>query len=127
MKSGYDLSRLIKFTLREDWRDALEDAMAEHVGLAQEEFGVEFEEIGDILGDHYEGLLFGCALEDLMTRRFEPDGINLVDDYLKRRGWNESAPPKPICARCVIPCAAFTRSAMSSRGILPCPRSGAGR
>ena len=94
MKSGYDLSRLIKFTLREDWRDALEDAMAEHVGLAQEEFGVEFEEIGDILGDHYEGLLFGCALEDLMTRRFEPDGINLVDDYLKRRGWNESAPAK---------------------------------
>ena len=50
MKSGYDLSRLIKFTLREDWRDALEDAMAEHVGLAQEEFGVEFEEIGDAAG-----------------------------------------------------------------------------
>jgi hypothetical protein len=94
MKSGYDLSRLIKFTLREDWRDALEDAMADHVGLAQEEFCVEFEEIGDILGDHYEGLLFGCALEDLMTRRFEPDGINLVDDYLKRQGWNETAPAK---------------------------------
>jgi hypothetical protein len=94
MKSGYDLSRLIKFTLREDWRDALEDAMADHLGLAEEEFGVEFEEIGDILGDHYEGLLFGCALEDLMTRRFEPDGINLVDDYLKRRGWNETAPAK---------------------------------
>ena len=51
MKSGYDLSRLIKFTLREDWRDALEDAMAEHVGLAQEEFGVEFEEIGALLGN----------------------------------------------------------------------------
>jgi hypothetical protein len=80
--------------LREDWRDALEDALADHFGLAQEEFGVEFEEIGDILGDHYEGLLFGCALEDLMTQRFEPDGINLVDDYLKRRGWNETAPAK---------------------------------
>jgi hypothetical protein len=73
---------------------ALEDAMADHFGLAQKEFGIEFEEIGDILGDHYEGLLFGCALEDLMTRRFEPDGINLVDDYLKRRGWNETAPAK---------------------------------
>jgi hypothetical protein len=94
MKSGYDLSRLIKFTLREDWREALEDAMADHFGLAQEEFGIEFEEIGDILGDHYEGHLFGCALEDLMTRRFEPDGINLVDDYLKRRGWNETVPAK---------------------------------
>jgi len=56
MKSGYDLSRLIKFTLREDWRDALEDAMAEHVGLAQEEFGVEFEEIGDMVADVLEAL-----------------------------------------------------------------------
>lgn len=91
MKSGHDLSRLIKFTFREDWRDALESVMADHLGLAQEEFDIEFEEIGDILGDHYEGLLFGCALEDLMSRRFEPDGINLVDDYLKRRGWNETA------------------------------------
>ncbi|MEO8723511.1 MAG: hypothetical protein ABI395_08330 [Sphingobium sp.] len=59
-----------------------------------EEFGLESDDISDLLGNHYAGILFGCALEDLMTRRFEPDGLNLVDDYLKRRGWNESVPTK---------------------------------
>lgn len=94
MKAGYDLSRLIKFATREDWRDALEEALGDHFGAAMEEFGLESEEIGEVLGDHYAGVLFGCALEDLMTRRFESDAANLVDDYLKRRGWNETAPAK---------------------------------
>jgi hypothetical protein len=38
--------------------------------------------------------LWGCAFEDLATRVFEPDGRNLVDEYLKRRGWNETGPNK---------------------------------
>ena len=38
--------------------------------------------------------LWGCAFEDLLTQELEPDGGNLVDDYLKRRGWNEKAPNK---------------------------------
>src|SRR3546814_10759833 len=40
------------------------------------------------------GTLRGCAFEDLLTQEFEPDGLNIVDDYLKRRGWNEKAPHK---------------------------------
>lgn len=94
MKVGHDLSRIIKFATRDDWAEALHDALSDHVGAAMEEFNLEFGEIGDIISDHYTGVLFGCALEDLMTRRFEPDGENLVDDYLKRRGWNEKAPTK---------------------------------
>lgn len=94
MKVGHDLSRIIKFATRDDWSDALQDALGDHVGMAMQEFDLEFEEIGEIVSDHYAGVLFGCALEDLMTRRFEPDGQNLVDDYLKRRGWNEAAPTK---------------------------------
>ena len=35
--------------------------------------------------------LWGCAFEDFLTRRFEPDGRNPVETYLKRRGWKESA------------------------------------
>ena len=38
--------------------------------------------------------LWGCAFEDLVTRVFEPDGRNIVDEYLKRRGWNEAGPNK---------------------------------
>lgn len=94
MKVGHDLSRIIKFATRDDWSDALQDALGDHVGEAMQEFDLEFEEIGALVSEHYAGVLFGCALEDLMTRRFEPDGQNLVDDYLKRRGWNESAPTK---------------------------------
>jgi hypothetical protein len=94
MKVGHDLSRFIKFATREDWSDALQEALGDHVGEAMQEFDLEFEEIGAIVSDHYAGVLFGCALEDLMTRRLEPDGQNLVDDYLKRRGWNEAAPTK---------------------------------
>jgi len=94
MNVGHDLSRIIKFATRDDWAEALHDALSDHVGAAMEEFNLEFGEIGDIISDHYTGVLFGCALEDLMTRRFEPDGENLVDDYLKRRGWNEKAPTK---------------------------------
>ena len=94
MKAGHDLSRVIKFATRDDWGGALHDALADHVGVAMEEFDLEYDEIGNLAGDHYAGVLFGCALEDLITRRFEPDGENLVDDYLKRRGWNESAPTK---------------------------------
>jgi len=36
--------------------------------------------------------LWGCAFEDFLTRTLEPDGRNIVDDYLKRRGWKETAP-----------------------------------
>jgi len=32
----------------------------------------------------------GCAFEDFLTRDCGPDDRNIVDDYLKRRGWKES-------------------------------------
>src|SRR3546814_14288501 len=47
-----------------------------------------------MVGPHWEGTLWGCAFEDLLTQEFEPDGLNIADDYLKRRGWNEKAPHK---------------------------------
>ncbi|WP_246047695.1 hypothetical protein [Hankyongella ginsenosidimutans] len=42
----------------------------------------------------WAGTLWGCAFEDLLTHSFEPDGTNLVEVYLKRRGWNEKAQNK---------------------------------
>jgi hypothetical protein len=38
-------------------------------------------------------VLWGCAFEDLLTRTIQPDR-NIVDDYIRRRGWNESGPTK---------------------------------
>jgi hypothetical protein len=59
-----------------------------------EAFDLDSEEIGTILGEHWAMTLFACAFEDLLTREFEPDGGNVVEAYLKRRGWNEAAPAK---------------------------------
>ena len=50
--------------------------------------------------------LIGCAFEDFLTCEFEPDGQNIVDDYLKRRGWKE-----PVAAKHYLE--ALRRSVMS--------------
>lgn len=94
MTPDHDLIGLIKFLGRDEWKRCLEEVMVGHFGPTMEEFDLEYEEIGDILGDHWAMTLWGCAFEDFLTRVFEPDGRNLVDDYLKRRGRNETAAVK---------------------------------
>lgn len=94
MKRGHDLSGLMKFATSPAWAEHLRDALDDHLGPAMEEFGFEADELADIVGDHWAGVLWGCAFEDLLTRDVEPDGRNLVEDYLKRRGWNEAGPSK---------------------------------
>ena len=70
-----------------DCRDAI-------IQPLQVQFDFEFDELADLVGDHWAGVLWGCAFEDMMTRDVEPDGRNLVEDYLKRRGWNEAGSNK---------------------------------
>lgn len=91
MRPAHDLSNLIKWLSREEWRPLLEEVMGEHFGPAMEAFDVEFEEIDEALGGHWAMTLWGCAFEDFLTRHFEPDGRNPVDAYVQRRGWKESA------------------------------------
>ena len=93
MKRGHDLSGVMKFATSPAWADHLRDALGDHLGLAMEEFDFEADELADIVGDHWAGVLWGCAFEDLLTRTIQPDR-NIVDDYIRRRGWNESGPTK---------------------------------
>ena len=44
-------------------------------------------------GDHWAATLWGCAFEDFLTLDLDGSG-NIVEDYLKRRGWNEKTPDK---------------------------------
>ncbi len=90
MRPAHDLSNLIKWVSREDWRPLLEEVMDEHFGPAMEAFDLEFEEIDEVLGGNWGMALWGCAFEDFLTRRFEPDGRNPVEAYLQRRSWKES-------------------------------------
>lgn len=93
-KSVHDLSGLMKYADRAPWGEALDDILSAHLGPACEASGLDPDAIFEKIDDHWQAILWGCAFEDLLTRRFEPDGRNLVDDYLKRRGWNEKAPNK---------------------------------
>lgn len=54
---------------------------------ALEEFDFDHDDFG-LLGDQWAGIMWGCGFEDFLGHRYD-DG-NIVDLYLKRRGWKES-------------------------------------
>src|SRR3546814_12163755 len=68
MKRGHDLSGVMKFATSPAWGEHLGEALGDHLGLAMEEFDFEADELADIVGDHWAGVLWGCAFEDLLTR-----------------------------------------------------------
>lgn len=90
MAERNDISGLLAFIGREgDWRERLQDVVAEHLMPALEEFEVDQEGLADLLGEQWSGVLWGCGFEDFLGQRYE-DG-NIVDLYLKRRRWKETA------------------------------------
>jgi hypothetical protein len=92
MSAKHDLDGLIRFILRDEvWNERLAEVLDEHLGPALEEFDVDFEELGDLLGRSWPMILWGCAFEDLLGRRYGAGGDNVADLYLKRRGWKEPA------------------------------------
>jgi hypothetical protein len=90
MAERNDISGLLAFIGREgDWRERLQDVVAEHLMPALEEFEIDHDGLADLLGEQWSGVLWGCGFEDFLGQRYE-DG-NIVDLYLKRRGWKETA------------------------------------
>ena len=59
--------------------------VCDRIDINQEDLILELEEHG------YGGMLFGVVFEDFISHRL-PDDKNIIDDYLKRRGWRESVP-----------------------------------
>ncbi|SIN99513.1 hypothetical protein SAMN05444722_0047 [Rhodovulum sp. ES.010] len=90
MKQGHDLGGIIDFAHRDEaWAERLAGVVDEHFLPALEEFDLDFEDLADILGNQAPWTLWGCAFEDFLSRRWPPDGQNIVETYLKRRGWTE--------------------------------------
>ena len=80
---------LIKWSRRGRWRDNFEAALEHHVGpIPARSIGIRRDELAESIGDHWMSTLWGCAFEDLVSSRAER---NVADDYLKRRGWANSA------------------------------------
>lgn len=90
MASGHFLQGLIKWLHREEWADRFAETFDAHLLPACEQTGLEANEVVSTLGeDWFTRTVWGSAFEDFLTRDFD-DGTNIVDDYLKRRGWKES-------------------------------------
>lgn len=90
MAERNDISDLLAFISREgSWRERLQDVVAEHLLPSLEEFEMDQDDLAEVLGDQWSGVLWGCGLEDFLSRTND-DG-NIVDLYLKRRGWKDTA------------------------------------
>ena len=89
----HSLGKLIKFIRRPEWEDDFADILGQHLGPACSNHEVGPDDLFDIVGEVAATVLHGCALEDYMSR-VDDDGHNIVDEYLKRRGYAESAGAK---------------------------------
>ena len=105
MGSGAELNGLMKFLDLEEWSAAFAEIRHEHLHGACRNSGIEVEQIGEHLGEHHARVLWGCALEDFLSREL-PGGRNMVDAYLKERAYKE-----PMAARGYMK--ALRRSTMS--------------
>jgi hypothetical protein len=91
MASKHMLEGLIKWSMRDRWVDRFEQVFEDHLMPTCDETGLETDDIASTIGeDLFMSTVWACAFEDFLTREFD-DGENVVDDYLRRRGWKESA------------------------------------
>jgi len=82
---------LMNWADRPEWASVRTAVFDAHLGPACERFAISQEELGHELAEHgYGSMLFGMMFEDFISRDPAPDGNNLIDDYLKHRGWRES-------------------------------------
>ena len=90
MARGEKIDGLLRWVERDQWREPFGEVIEQHLGDACAEAGINIADIVRILSEPHFRSLWGCAFEDFLGRRLE-DGRNVTDDYLKRRGWKESA------------------------------------
>ena len=89
--NAHSLQGLMKWLTRAEWGDWFAEVYDYHLLPACRRTGFDADEVMAILGESwFMTTVWGCAFEDFLTRE-GADGRNIVDDYLKRRGWKESA------------------------------------
>ena len=68
------------------WSERLSDVLREHFLPVAEKLNLDPEKAWEALGES-TGPVYGAALEDLCTRRYDDPPLNLVADFLKKRGF----------------------------------------
>jgi hypothetical protein len=94
MPSSHDLQGLLKFLDRPEWSACFQGVLDHHFGPILGPAGMDFDDLMGALGDAMAMTLWGCAFEDFLTQDFDVAGVNVVDEYLRRRGWKEGAQAK---------------------------------
>jgi len=90
MASAHSLTGLMKWLRREEWQNVFNELLDRHLGPTCAKANIAIDELPALIGDQRFMVLWGCVFEDFLARDLD-DGRNIVDDYLKRRGWKEGA------------------------------------
>lgn len=88
------IDNLLVWSQRDDWRPFREQIMGEHFAPVGDRLQLGEEHLAEILGEEGLATFAGFVLEDFFSARFGEERDNVIDDYLKRRGWRESVPGK---------------------------------
>ena len=84
---------LVKWMVRGTWPEHFQEAINDHMHAYCDLHDLDtFEEMAEKIGQHWVTALSDMAMTDFLSQETE-DG-NVVDLYLKRRGWTEKAIPK---------------------------------
>jgi hypothetical protein len=78
LSSPRDISGLIAWTRRDEWRGALAERIERHAAKACAGAGIAEANIESVLGDYGVSSLWGAAFEDLLATDL-PDGRNLAE------------------------------------------------
>jgi len=84
------IRHLMDWSERPEWEDQKIAIYERNIDAAAERIEIEVDELLQMLQEAglLEMLMLFC-FEDLATSRSSDDGRNLIDDFLKRRGWRE--------------------------------------
>ena len=89
---------LAKWSARGEWEALQREACAARFEPVIDSLDLPDDAL-DVLPDDAAGMLSVFILEDFFTARFGEHGErNVIDDYLKRRGWRESVPGRRYLA-----------------------------
>ena len=85
---------LVQWAARGEWEPLQQAFYAAHLEPVTDGLDLP-DDAFDVLPDEGAGMLRVFILEEFFTARFgEHDELNVVDDYLARRGWRESVPAR---------------------------------
>jgi len=84
------IAHLMDWAEKPEWVERKTEVFEEHLSGAADRLGMDIEDLSsELVAQELGGMMIGFFFEDLASRRFPPDGDNLVEDFLKRRGWRE--------------------------------------